>query len=583
MGVGFTIDTPYKVSPFGISSVVSLVDDSLIEKMRKFYSEKFNLPYTPIEKDNPNARANRITSYLNLLEEISKTKFEEIKSSFNEMSSDFHKYLDMLPNFSELRAEYKAFKAEKPSSDEIKEWIHNKFKMGSIDVNIMTKLDRENYHNKELLPKTFNDAHAALKGFADSNLSSSVVLSAGLNPSLYAYFENFKDFYPDENYNLKKKIVLKVSDYRSALIQGKFLAKKGLWISEYRVESGLNCGGHSFVGNGQLLGPALEEFKQNRDDLQTTIHKLYIKALEKKGYPIPDTPLEISVTAQGGVGDSDEHNFLLDYYQMDSVGWGTPFMLVPEATAIDNDSLKLMENATEDDLYLSGISPLGVPFNNIKGNTQDIYKQQLIDAGKPGSYCPKEYAKIFKDDMGRPICTASSRYQRMKIEELNKMEYSKDEYKYHFDKIVDKSCVCIGLGNSALLANDIDTAPLEDTVSLCPGPNLAYFDKRTSLKEMVDHIYGRSNIINRNDRPHMFIKELQLYIDNLKQKIEDYKYSNSSDTKPIYDFKERINSGISYYKDLYDNFSKKRKLFKDRDYQELFDLEKKLEKISVEE
>jgi len=34
-----------------------------------------------------------------------------------------------------------------------------------------------------------------------------------------------------------KEIVLKVSDFRSALIQGKFLAKMGIWgVSEYRIE-----------------------------------------------------------------------------------------------------------------------------------------------------------------------------------------------------------------------------------------------------------------------------------------------------------------------------------------------------------
>ena len=35
MGTGFTIDTPLNVAKYGISSVVSLVDDLLIEKMRK--------------------------------------------------------------------------------------------------------------------------------------------------------------------------------------------------------------------------------------------------------------------------------------------------------------------------------------------------------------------------------------------------------------------------------------------------------------------------------------------------------------------------------------------------------------------
>ena len=66
-----------------------------------------------------------------------------------------------------------------------------------------------------------------------------------MNPRLYGYIANFKDFFPDVNGKIKKKIVLKVSDYRSAIIQGKFLAKKGLWVSEYRIESGLNCGGHA--------------------------------------------------------------------------------------------------------------------------------------------------------------------------------------------------------------------------------------------------------------------------------------------------------------------------------------------------
>ena len=31
MGIGFTIDTPLKVSPYGMDSVISLVDDILLE------------------------------------------------------------------------------------------------------------------------------------------------------------------------------------------------------------------------------------------------------------------------------------------------------------------------------------------------------------------------------------------------------------------------------------------------------------------------------------------------------------------------------------------------------------------------
>ena len=35
LGLGYSIDTPVKVARFGISSVVSIIEDELVEKMRK--------------------------------------------------------------------------------------------------------------------------------------------------------------------------------------------------------------------------------------------------------------------------------------------------------------------------------------------------------------------------------------------------------------------------------------------------------------------------------------------------------------------------------------------------------------------
>jgi hypothetical protein len=261
--------------------------------------------------------------------------------------------------------------------------------MGSIDVNIMTKIDKDNYLNNEKLPIEFNDAHAALRGYANSDLSSSIVFSAGMNPRLYSYLEQFEDFYPNENLFLKKKIILKVSDYRSALIQGKFFAKKGLWVSEYRIESGLNCGGHAFATDGHLLGPILAEFRDNRNEFIQSLHEMYTQALAGKNKPVPEKPLELKITAQGGVGTAEEHQFLLEHFQLDSVGWGTPFLLVPEATTVDQATLDKLVEAKEKDLYLSNISPLGVPFNTLRGNTKDEDKFALIQKGRPGSSCPK--------------------------------------------------------------------------------------------------------------------------------------------------------------------------------------------------
>ena len=229
------------------------------------------------------------------------------------------------------------------------------------------QIDKDNFSDDEQLPVMYNDAHAALRGFVNSTTNSSVVFSAGMNPRIYSYMEIFDAFYPNANGEFQKRIILKVSDFRSAMIQGNFLAKKGLWVSEYRIESGLNCGGHAFATDGFLLGPILEEFKNKKDELIQSAYSLFTNALASKNKIVPNEPPILKITVQGGVGTAEEHQFLLDHYQVDAVGWGSPFLLVPEATSVDVETRKLLADAKEKDLYLSNISPLGVPFNTIKG------------------------------------------------------------------------------------------------------------------------------------------------------------------------------------------------------------------------
>lgn len=427
----------------------------------------------------------------------------------------------------------------------------------------MTKLDKENYQNKEQLPTEFNDAHAALRGYANSQLSSSIVLSAGMNPRLYAYMEQFDDFYPDANGYIKKKIILKVSDYRSALIQGKFLAKKGLWVSEYRIESGLNCGGHAFATDGYLLGPVLAEFKANRNELNTTIQNLFLQTLESKHKQLPTNNLEFKITAQGGVGTAEEHQFLLEHYQVDSVGWGSPFLLVPEATTVDDNTLEKLITAKEEDIYLSDISPLGVPFNNLRGNTKDQEKELNLKKGRPGSSCPRKLVLLNKEFKNTGLCTASREYQFLKLKELDAKELSTEAHQKEFNKITEKSCTCVGLGTTALIKHNIDTKSEGQGVSACPGPNLAYFSKKMSLIEMTNHIYGNSNVISRDDRPHMFIKELSIYIDYLKGKIDESKhFMTLKQEKYLTKFAQNLHAGITYYQNLFENqffaFNKKK-------------------------
>jgi len=571
MGIGFTVDTPAKVAQYGISSTISLVDDILVEKMREFYCQKFDLPFQAISDKIDDFRAKRITAYLNVIDEIVKHKFEELKKSINQKGGELEKYMDMLPDLSEIKLRFNHF-VQNNNLKDLQHWLHQHLPLGSVDVNIMTKLDRETYRNNEKLPQKYNDAHAALRGFAESKLSSSVILSAGMNPRLYSYMENFEDFFPNENGEIKKKIILKVSDYRSALIQGKFLAKKGIWISEYRIESGLNCGGHAFATDGYLMGPILEEFKSNRSSLIETTHGILINALEGKGKPVPSEPMPILITAQGGVGTCEEHEFLMDYYDVDSVGWGTPFLLSQEVTNVDDKTLKLLADAKESDLYLSGISPLGVPFNNVKGNTKDIEKQQYIDKDRPGSPCPKKFVEINKDFGEKAICVSSRQYQFLKLKELKELHADDDvKYQEEFEKIVDKACICVGLGTSALHVNKLDFKKEGPGVSVCPGPNMAYYSKKVTLMEMVSHIYGKSNVIERNDRPHVFIKELGLYVDYLKNKMSEMaKPLTEKNEKYLVTFHNNLNDGIDYYKDL---FNKKSSEFQGKKVQLISSLE----------
>jgi hypothetical protein len=583
MGIGYTIDTPMKVAQYGMDSVISLIDDILLEKLRKMYCEKFKIPYQEITKKAEDFRAKRITSYLNLINDLAEKKFEDLRNATIEKGNEIKEYFNMLPDSSTIKQEFKNLTAKHFNLEEIGHWIKDHLSMGSIDVNIMTKVDKDNYKNDEKLPVEYNDAHAALRGFAMSNLQSSIILSAGMNPRLFSYMEQFDDFYPDENGEIKKKIILKVSDYRSALIQGKYLAKKGIWVSEYRIESGLNCGGHAFATDGYLMGPILAEFRDHKEELVQTIRELLDQSLTNKNRPVPKSGLSLRITAQGGVGTAEEHQFLIDHYQVDSVGWGTPFLLVPEVTNVDEATIEKLIEAKEEDLYLSDISPLGVPFNTLSGNTKDLEKYALIAKGRPGSSCPRKYVELNTEFTDKAICTASRQYQNIQLKRLNRIGLSAEAYQKKYDDIVVKSCICVGLGTSALLVNDLDTKTEGEGVSVCPGPNMAYFSKKMSLKEITDHIYGRGNVIERTDRPNMFIKELRLYLDFLKNKIMESKATmTKKQEKYLNTFTKNLNEGISYYKNLFSNLRDKFENSKPTILNELADSETTLANLQLE-
>ena len=557
MGLAYTIDSPIRVGKYGISSVISIMDDDLIEKMNAFYSAKFEIPYHEITQKIHDYRALRITSYLNLVDKIVKEKFENLKTEIVESKTALENYIAILPNKSEIKKGLENFLENGfEFKENVKQYIENNIYPGDIDVNIMTKLDKDNFEKDEQLPIEFNDAHAALRGFVNSNLESSVVLSAGMNPRLYSYFENFSSFFPDLNNHLKKKITLKVSDFRSAMIQGNFLAKKGLWVSEYRIESGLNCGGHAFATDGFLLGPILEEFKSKKDQLIQSAYELMTKALAQKEMHVPEKPLNLKITVQGGVGTSEEHAFLLDHYEVDSVGWGTPFLLVLEATSVDKATRELLIKAKEEDLYLSHVSPLGIPFNTLRGTTNELFKQKRIDESKAGSSCPKRFLALSKELDAKGICASSKKYQDIKLAELEEQKdtLSEENFKRKSFSITEKACLCVGLANASYLENDIKIKGQAQGVIICPGPNMAYFDQEVSLSKMIQHIYGNANVLQNTHRPNMFVKELTMYVDYLKKEILDISNEiTTAQIKKLNAFKSNLLDGIYYYEELFSN------------------------------
>ncbi|WBV57536.1 hypothetical protein PFY10_03640 [Chryseobacterium daecheongense] len=555
MGLAYTIDSPIRVAQYGISSVISIIDDEIIEKMKNFYAGKFNLNYPFISTKTEDYRARRITDYLNMVDDVVNKKFESFKQEIIKNAETLREFIGILPNTSSIKSRLQDFADQKDYvGSGIRKFIDAHLSPGNIDVNIMTKVDKDNFAKNEQLPVMHNDAHASLRGFAHSRLSSSVVLSAGMNPRLYSYLEEFDDFFPDKNGNLKKKIILKVSDFRSAMIQGNFLAKKGLWVSEYRVESGLNCGGHAFATEGLLLGPILEEFKQKKNELINSAYTLMIAALEQKDRYTATQPPEVKITVQGGVGTSEEHDFLLEYYHADSVGWGSPFLLVPEATSVDKVTRDLLARSKENDFYLSTISPLGVPFNTVRGTSNELLKHQKEAHGKYGSSCPKKLLALNKEYSSKGNCTASRKYQAIKLKELEKEKetLSEEEFNNRKKEITNKACLCVGLVNAAYMEQEIQIKGEDQGVVICPGPNLAYFDKEVSLTEMVQHIYGNGNILPDNKRPNMFINELKMYVEHLKKEIKAVTDTVTlSQTKKWNIFRKNLLEGIAYYENLF--------------------------------
>ena len=145
MGTGFTIDTPLRIARYGVSSVVSLVDDVLVEQMREFHSRENGEPFEPIGPREEDSRARRITAYLNLLDRLLQRQVAELQASPFEPGSEITRYFELLPERSALKQQYLEMLEERDEArrGELQAELRPRAVPGAIDTNIMTKLDRE--------------------------------------------------------------------------------------------------------------------------------------------------------------------------------------------------------------------------------------------------------------------------------------------------------------------------------------------------------------------------------------------------------------------------------------------------------
>jgi hypothetical protein len=544
MGTGYTVDSPARVAPFGIDSVVSLVDDLLLDQVRLHYAKDMGREATPIGRSVKDGRALRVQAYMDLLQEIVDQRFGAIRDA---AWSDPLKrqYFRMLPTDSLLRQDWLRSEqmADGAEREALRATLVARMVPGRIDANIMVKLDRPTYEGSEKLPEYYTDGKTALRGFANSTVDGSLVFSAGINQPLFTYMAELPQFRRDENGYLKKRIIIKVSDFRSAMIQGTFLARKGLEVSEYRIESGLNCGGHAFASQGELLPVLLDEFSRRRQELAEKHRPGIEKWYRNAGLPVPAQVGEHMprVTVQGGIGNWGEMKRVLDF-GFEGTGWGSPFLLVPEATPVDPATMELLRASTEDDLYLSDVSPLGVPFNNLRGSGSERDKRARIDSGTPGSACPKGFLSTSLEFSDRLVCTSSRFFQKKKIEQISATaELTAEQKATAVAAAMEKSCICDHLGNSALIALG-EAEEHNSPQSVCPGPNIAWFNKIYSLEQMVDHIYGRGESLVPTHRPHMYATEIRMYVDYLRKILEKGTHERTY-TEP---FAKALAEGIAF-------------------------------------
>ena len=77
---------------------------------------------------------------------------------------------------------------------------------------------------------------------------------------------------------------------------------------------------------------------------------------------------------------------------------------------------------------------------------------------------------------------------------------------------------------------------------------MAYFSKQMTLHEIIDHTYGRKNVITNPNRSNILIKELDIYINYIQNKIDTIQNLTDKNQKQYFkNFANNLTNGVNYY------------------------------------